>query len=75
MYVILASWKDTRKKEKGRAYTKAIQDWCRISYKMQVPTEPMYVQAAYYHLKLGKGFFRQFSKVIGKDNSGECSGN
>ena len=29
-------------------------------------------QAAYYQLKLGKGFFKQFSKAIGKDDKGEC---
>jgi hypothetical protein len=33
------------------------------------------VQAAYYQLKLGKGFFKQFSKGIGKDDRRECFGN
>ena len=32
------------------------------------------VLAAYYQLKLGKGFFKQFSKAIGKDDKGECFG-
>jgi ribonuclease HI len=76
---ILASWKqhwkDTREKEKGKAYIKAIQDRPRISYRMQVLAGPKRVQAAYYQLKLGKGFFKQFSKAIGKDERGECFGN
>jgi hypothetical protein len=42
---------------------------------MQNPTGPKRVQAAYYQLKLGKGFFKQFSKAIGKDDRGECFGN
>jgi hypothetical protein len=33
------------------------------------------VQAAYYQLKLGKGFFKQFCKAIGKDDRRECFGN
>jgi hypothetical protein len=37
---------------------------------MQNPTGPKRVQAAYYQLKLGKGFFKQFSKAIGKDDRG-----
>ena len=39
---------------------------------MQPLSSPKRVLAAYYHLKLGKGFFKQFSKAIGKDNKGEC---
>ena len=42
---------------------------------MQLLSGPKRVLAAYYQLKLGKGFFKQFSKAIGKDNKGECFGN
>jgi hypothetical protein len=76
---ILASWKqewkDTRPAEKGKAYTTAVQDRPHISYKMQTLTGPKRVQAAYYQLKLGKGFFKQISKAIGRDDRGECFGN
>jgi hypothetical protein len=33
------------------------------------------MEAAYYQLKPGKGFFKQFSKAIGKDDRGLCFGN
>jgi hypothetical protein len=39
---------------------------------MQISGRAKKVQAAYYQLKLGKGFFKQFSKAIGKDDKGEC---
>jgi hypothetical protein len=42
---------------------------------MQILTRPKRTQAAYYQLKLGKGFFKQFLKAIGKDNKGECFSN
>jgi hypothetical protein len=42
---------------------------------MQLLTGSKRTQAAYYQLKLGKGFFRQFSRAIGKDNKGECFSN
>jgi hypothetical protein len=42
---------------------------------MQKLTGPKRVQAAYYQLKLGKGFFKQFSKAISKDDRGDCWGN
>ena len=51
------------------------QDRPKISYKIQPLSGPKKVQAAYYQLKLGKGFFKQFSKAIGKDDKGECFGN
>jgi hypothetical protein len=68
------SWKNTREKEKGKAYTRAIQDQPRISCKMQLLAGPKRVQAAYYQLKLGKGFFKQFSKAIGNYDKGEYFG-
>jgi hypothetical protein len=40
-----------------------------------LPVRLKRTQAAYYQLKLGKGFFKQFSKAIGKDYRGECFGN
>ena len=30
------------------------------------------LQSAFYQLKLGKGFFKSFSKTIGKDKEGRC---
>jgi hypothetical protein len=42
---------------------------------MQLLSSPKRVLAAYYQLKLGKGFFKQFSKAIGKDDKEECFGN
>jgi hypothetical protein len=75
---ILASWKqawkNTRQAEKGKAYITATRDRAKVSYKMQPLAGPKRTQAAYYQLKLGKGFFKQFSKVIGKDDKGECFG-
>jgi ribonuclease HI len=59
-------WKNTRQTEKGKAYTTATQDRPKISYKMQLLAGTKRTQAAYYQLKLGKGFFMQFSKAIGK---------
>jgi hypothetical protein len=68
-------WKNTRQAEKGKAYITATEDRPKISYKMQLLTGTKRTQAAYYQLKLGKGFFKQFSKAIGKDDKGECFGN
>ena len=42
---------------------------------MQLLARSKRTQATYYQLKLGKGFFKQFSKAIGKDDKGECFGN
>ena len=42
---------------------------------MQLLARSKRTQAAYHQLKLGKGFFKQFSKAIGKDDKGECFGN
>jgi hypothetical protein len=41
---------------------------------MQPLAGPKRAHAAYYQLKLGKGFLKQFSKAIGKDIKGECFG-
>jgi hypothetical protein len=75
---ILASWKqewkNTRQAEKGKAYTTATRDRPRVSYKMQPLAGPKRAQAAYYQLKLGKDFFKQFSQAIGKDDKGEYFG-
>ena len=68
-------WKETRPEQKGRAYSKATQEKPKIAYKMQLLSGPKRVLAAYYQLKLGKGFYKQFSKAIGKDDKGECFGN
>ena len=56
-------WKNTRQAEKGKAYTTATQDRPKVSYKMQILARPRRTQAAYYQLKLRKGFFKQFSKA------------
>jgi hypothetical protein len=42
---------------------------------MQLLARSKRIEAAYYQLKLGKSFFKQFSKAIGKDDKGECFGN
>jgi hypothetical protein len=42
---------------------------------MQLLAGSRRTQAAYYQLKLGKRFFRQFSKALGKDDKGKCFGN
>jgi hypothetical protein len=68
-------WKDTRPAEKGKAYTTAVQDRPHFSYKMQTLTGTKRVQAAYYQLKLGTGFFKQFFKANVKDDTRECFGN
>jgi hypothetical protein len=68
-------WKNTRQAEKGKAYTTATQGRPKVSYKMQLLAGSKKTQAAYYQLKLGKGFFKQFSKAIGKEDKGECFGN
>ena len=67
-------WKETKPAQKGKAYSKATQERPKIAYKMQPLSGPKRVLAAYHQLKLGKGFFKQFSKAIGKDDKGECFG-
>ena len=65
-------WKETRPERKGKAYIRATQERPKIAYKMQLLSSPKRVLAAYHQLKLGKGFFKQFSKAIDKDDKGEC---
>jgi hypothetical protein len=67
-------WKNIRQAEKGKAYTTATQDRTRVSYKRQLLAGPKRAQAGYYQLKLGEGFFKQFSQAIGKDDKGEWFG-
>ena len=67
-------WKETKPAQKGKAYSKATQERPKIAYKMQPLSGPKRVLAAYHQLKLGKGFFKQFSKAVGKDDKGECFG-
>jgi hypothetical protein len=52
-----------KEKRATRMYSKATQDRPKISYKMQVLAGPKRAQAAYYLLKLGKGFFKQFPRL------------
>ena len=56
-------WKETKPKQKGKAYSKATQERPKISYKMQLLSSPKKVLAAYYQLKLGKGFLSNFLRL------------
>ncbi|KAF1935273.1 hypothetical protein EJ02DRAFT_428592 [Clathrospora elynae] len=66
------SWKDTKKGGKGKDYTTHMQDNPKFFYKIQGRSELKRTQAAYMQLKLGKGFFKQFSKAISKEDKVEC---
>jgi hypothetical protein len=50
------------------------QDSISFSTKALKEKFPKRTQSAFYQLKLGKGFFKSFSKVIGKDADGQCFG-
>jgi ribonuclease HI len=69
------SWQQAKKEEKGKLYSTHVQDKPKFSLKLHQLRAPKKTQAAYFQLKLGKGFFKQFSKTIGKDDKGECFGN
>jgi hypothetical protein len=64
---ILASWKqewkNTRQAEKSRAYTTATQDRPKVLCKMQSFAGSKRTQAAYYELKLEKGFLSSFLRL------------
>jgi hypothetical protein len=47
-----------------------------VTFSPKAPKEkfPKRTQSAFYQLKFGKGFFKSFSKTIGKDAEGKCFG-
>ena len=67
-----ASWHRLTGKERGATYNSNVQGNPRIQLKVEKLTTLKRTMAAYSQLKLGKGFFKSFSKAIGKDNKGEC---
>ena len=69
-----ASWQSLAERERGATYNTNVQGDPRIQVKVEKLTTLKRTMAAYSQLKLGKGFFKSFSKAIGKDNKGECFG-
>lgn len=69
------NWLNSKEKEKGQTYNLITRGEPIISLKVNIPAFSKDTQAAYYQLKLGKGFFKSFSRAIGKDPIGRCFGN
>ena len=68
------SWHNLAERERGSTYNTNVQGDPRIRLKVDKLTTLKRTMAAYSQLKLGKGFFKSFSKAIGKDDKGECFG-
>ncbi len=71
---ILEQWKDNwqQNKSKGKHYTRICKGNYPFSFKAPKDKYPKRLQSAFFQLKLGKGFFKSFSKTIGKDKEGRC---
>jgi hypothetical protein len=71
---ILGQWKDNwqQSKNKGKHYTRISKGNYSFSLKAPKDKYPKRLQLAFFQLKLGKGFFKSFSKTIGKDKEGRC---
>jgi len=71
---ILEQWKNNwqQNKSKGKHYTRICKGNYPFSFKAPKDKYPKKLQSAFFQLKLGKGFFKSFSKTIGKDKEGKC---
>jgi hypothetical protein len=71
---ILKQWKNNwqQNKSKGKCYTRICKGNYSFSFKAPKDKYPKKLQSAFFQLKLGKGFFKSFSKTIGKDKEGKC---
>ncbi len=71
---MLEEWKNNwqQNKNKGKYYTRICKG--RYSFSLKAPRikYPKKLQSAFFQLKLGKGYFKSFSKTIGKDKKGRC---
>jgi len=64
---ILEQWKNNwqQNKNKGKHYTRICKGSYSFSLKAPKDKYPKRLQSAFFQLKLGKGYFKSFSKVIG----------
>jgi hypothetical protein len=72
---ILEQWKNNwqQNKNKGKHYTRICKGSYSFSLKAPKDKYPKRLQSAFFQLKLGKGYFKSFSKVIGGENEdGRC---
>ncbi len=71
---ILEQWKNNwqQTKSKGKHYTRISKENYSFSLKAPKDKYPKRLQSAFFQLKLRKGFFKSFSKTIGKDKEGKC---
>jgi len=71
---ILEQWKNNwqQNKSKGKHYTRICKGKYPFSFKAPKDKYPKRIQSAFFQLKLGKGYFKSFSKQIGKDKEGRC---
>ena len=71
---ILEQWKNNwqQNKNKGKHYTRICKGYYSFSFKAPKDKYPKKLQLAFYQLKLGKGYFKSFSKTIGKDKERRC---
>ena len=67
---ILEQWKNNwqQNKNKGKHYTRICKGTYSFSLKAPKDKYPKRLQSAFFQLKLGKGYFKSFSKVIGREN-------
>jgi hypothetical protein len=71
---MLEQWKNNweQNKNKAKHYTRICKGSHSFSLKASKISYPKKIQSAFFQLKLGKGYFKSFSKVIGKDKEGRC---
>src|SRR6266700_526768 len=71
---ILEQWKDNwqQNKSKGKHYIRICKGNYPFSFKAPKDKYPKKLQSASFQLKLGKGYFKSFSKTVGMDKEGRC---
>ena len=69
------SWHNLKDRERGAYCNSNVKGEPRITLKVEKLAALKRTFAAYSQLKLWKGFFKSFSKAIGKERKGKCFGN
>ena len=71
---MLKEWKNNwqQNKNKGKYYTRICKGRYSFSLKALRIKYPKKLQSVFFQLKLGKGYFKSFSKTIGKDKEDRC---
>ena len=71
---ILEQWQNNwqQNKSKGKHYTRICKGSYSFSLKAPKDRYPKKLQSAFFQLKLGKGYFRSFTRIVETNKEGRC---